>query len=44
MPHDVTLAMLSNMNDGAVLGEELAYRMIANHAAVFTKGYDYLVL
>ena len=44
MPHDVTLAMLANMNDGAVFGVELAYRVISCDAAVLTEGYDDLVL
>lgn len=41
---DISLAMVTDINDTAVFREELAYRMVPSDAAVFTEGYDYLVL
>lgn len=44
VPHDVALAVFPDVNDTAILGEELPYRMVPNDAAVFTESDDYLVL
>ena len=44
MTHDVTLAVMAHVHDSAVLGVELAYRVVPSDAAVLTEGYDNLVL
>ena len=44
MTHDVGLAMMPYVHDGAVLGVELAHRVISSYAAVVTEGYDDTVL
>lgn len=41
---DISLTMLSYTNDTAVLGVELAYRVIHGIAAVLTQSSDNLVL
>ena len=41
---DISFAVVSHVHDSAVLGVELAYRVVPGYAAVFTEGYDNLVL
>lgn len=42
--HNIGLAVLTNVDDAAVLSVELSYRMIPNYAAVLTEGYEDFVL
>lgn len=44
MPPDIGFAVLTDVHDSAVLGVELAYRMVYSVAAVLTEGCDNLVL
>ena len=41
---DIGLTVVSDVHDRAVLGVELAYRVVPGYAAVLTEGYDNLVL
>jgi hypothetical protein len=41
---DIGLAVVSDIHDRAVLGIELAYRVVPCYAAVFAEGCDNLVL
>ena len=36
MPPDIRLAVLTDVDDAAILGEELPYRVVTRYAAVFT--------
>lgn len=42
--HEIGFTVLTDVNDTTILGKELPHRMVTNDAAVFTEGYDYLVL
>lgn len=44
MTPNISLAVVSHIHDSAILGKELAYRMVSSNAAVLTEGYDNLVL
>lgn len=44
MAPDVSLTMVTDTDDAAVLGVELADRMVPSDAAIFTESYDNLVL
>ena len=44
MPPDIGFAVLTDVYNRTVLGEELPYRVVPSDAAVLTEGYDYLVL
>ena len=44
MTPDISLAVVADVHDSAVLGVELTYRVVSCYAAVLTEGYDYLVL
>ena len=41
---DIGFAVVADTNDSAVLGVELAYRVVPGDAAVFTQSSDNLVL
>jgi hypothetical protein len=41
---DISLAVITDTDDSAVLRVELTYRMVPGYAAVFTKGSNNLVL
>jgi hypothetical protein len=41
---DISLSVVTHVNDRAVLGVELTYRVVSSYAAVLTEGYDNLVL
>lgn len=44
MTHDIGFAVVADVYDGAVLGVELAHRMVSSYATVLTQGCDDLVL
>ena len=44
MPPDIGFAIIPDIYYGAVLGEELPYRVISSDTSIFTEGYDYLIL
>ena len=41
---DISLAMVTDVDDTAVFREELTYRVVSCDAAVLTEGYDNLIL
>lgn len=41
---DISLAVVTDIDDAAVFREELAYRVVPRYAAVLTEGYDDLIL
>ena len=41
---NISLAVMADVYDRAVLGVELAYRVVSSDAAVLTQGYDDLIL
>lgn len=44
MAVDISLAMLTNMNDTAVFRIELPYSVVTGHTSVFAQSRDNLVL
>ena len=44
MSPDISLAVVPDVHDGAVLSVELPHRMVSGDAAVLTEGYDDFVL
>ena len=41
---NIGLSVVAYVHDSAVLGVELAYRVVPSDAAIFTESYDNLVL
>jgi hypothetical protein len=44
VPPDISLAVVPDVYDGAVLGVELPHRMISGYAAMLTQSCDNLIL
>lgn len=44
VPHDIALAVVPDVHDGAVLCIELAHRVVSGYAAVLTQSCDDLIL
>ena len=44
MPPDIRLAVLPDVYDSSVLGEELTYRVVTRHAAVLAECHDDFIL
>lgn len=41
---NISLAVVADVHDGAVLSVELTHRVVSSDAAVLTEGYDDLIL